>query len=133
MTRSELAARITEFERGNRRREWTFMPFWIAGMVGIPLWIISFSPHSSLVGTLAIVALFAWIIGPGVFLARINRRRIRELELRCPKCDTSLAGHVGRLAVTTMFCSQCGAQIVEPNQGEQGVGGQPATPPRVGD
>jgi hypothetical protein len=35
--------------------------------------------------------------------------------------------------VTTMFCSQCGAQIVEPNQGEQGVGGQPATPPRVGD
>ena len=122
MTRSELAFKIKQFERGNRKFEWPFLIFYIAGMVVVPLVIVGGFGGSDLSQVLGIVGLFVWIIIPGIFLKRLNKKRLKKLDLLCPHCSVGLSNYIGQLAVTTLYCSSCGNQVAEPNKSEQNAG-----------
>ena len=126
MTREELALRINSFEKDNRKWEWPFVAIYILGMAAIGILFARPADDSNLIAGLAIVTLFIWILIPIPILGKINKKRMRALGLNCPACDVSLAGGVGRLAVTTLYCSQCGTRILEDQTGEQGADDQAA-------
>jgi hypothetical protein len=125
MTREELAQRINSFERDNRRQEWPFLAVLIVGALSTGLLGARYADESPVIGWLCVPLMFAWILVPSRLLGRINKRRMKTLDLYCPHCNCSLAGPVGRLAVTTLFCSQCGKQIVETKNSEQDETQQP--------
>ncbi len=117
MTREDLAQKINSFERDNRKWEWPFLAVYIGGVLAIGLWMARWADQSSAIAGVAL--LFAWIIFPSLLFGRINKRRMRSFGLYCPSCNISLTGPVGRLAVTTLYCSHCGKQIIE--ESEQAV------------
>lgn len=119
MTREELATRLNSFEKDNRKWEWPFVAVYVLGMIAIGLLFARPADQSHLVAAVAIMTLSIWVVAPIPILGRINKKRMRRLGLHCPSCDASLVGGVGRLAVTTLYCSQCGAKIVENGIGEQ--------------
>lgn len=121
MTREELARRINSFEKDNRKWEWPFAAVYLLGMVAIGILFARPANESNLIGAAAIVTLFIWIVAPIPIIGRINKKRMRRLGLHCPSCDASLVGGVGRLAVTTLYCSHCGAKIVQNRNDEQDV------------
>jgi len=102
MTREELASRINSFEKANRKREWPFAVIYILGIAMIGILFALPADESNLAGGIALVVLFLWILIPIPFLAKINKTRLQDLNLYCPSCNVSLAGAVGRLAVTTL-------------------------------
>lgn len=48
------------------------------------------------------------------FIAERNCKRLAvRLDVHCPECQVLLAGPVGRFAVTTLSCRQCGSKVLE--------------------
>ncbi|RYD46401.1 MAG: hypothetical protein EOP85_07505 [Verrucomicrobiaceae bacterium] len=113
MTREELAQRINAFEKDNRKREWPLLALVIGGVILVACLTIRFTSVSPVIGTAGLLMMLAAVLVPGILLGAVNRKRIRKLGLHCPECDCILAGPVGRMAVTTCHCSQCGKRIVE--------------------
>lgn len=78
---------------------------------------------------------FAILIGNLPLLYKTTKNRLRSFDLVCPTCSRELNGKIMPMAIATGHCCNCGTLLVSnhPSKSEQGVGGQPATPPRVGD
>lgn len=118
MTREELARRIYSFERDNRKMEWPILAILIAGLVIPGLIAARYAHDSPTTGLVCLAAIVAALFLPSFVLGRINKKRLISLNLHCPSCGCGLTGPIGRLAVTTLYCSQCGKQIVDEGDDE---------------
>lgn len=115
MTRKSLAFAINRFEKGNRANEWILVSILFAGLIGLFVFLSRFPDAlaRATVGWAFCCVIALWIVGVLYFLGRVNRARIKQLNLRCPSCNVSLVGFFGRLAVATTYCGHCGEKIVE--------------------
>lgn len=113
MTRKELAQRINSFEKELRKREWSLSGIYILGLIGGSVVLADPTRDSDLL----LVVLLIWIVIPIFIVTKMNKKRRNELGLNCPNCEVNLVNEVGRLAVATLYCSQCGTKILH-EQGE---------------
>lgn len=111
-TRKELAQRLNSFEKETKKWDFPFTIIFILGLLGMAMMIPRFDDGSTLFNTIATIALFAWLIIPLPILAKVNKKRLKSASLNCPSCSVSLVGPIGRMAITTLYCSKCGSKIV---------------------
>lgn len=112
MTRKELAEKQDEFQRTSRKCPWPLAVAAIGGFVGFFVIILFFQTSEGM--RFLLLGLLGGIILPQVLLFERKMKKLAiRLGLTCPQCQILLVGPVGRFAVTTLSCRQCGSKVLE--------------------
>jgi len=119
MKREELAQNINSFEATSRKNGWPLLLILTGGAIAVIYVLPRLDSQSTLVSFLLVGSIIAPLIVPALLIERNNKKRMKEFGLYCPSCKANLVGQVGRIAVTTLYCSQCGTKIIEEEEIEQ--------------
>lgn len=112
-----LARRIDLFESGSRKRRRLGIALMFGGLLMVLIVTRIFAAYPFM-GPVGLILIFCSIIVPPSIFVRIDKRHIRALGLSCPACERPLTGRNGRMAVSSLHCSQCGKKIVEGETGQ---------------